>query len=396
MNSNRAALWSLLLAASGCFGAAGAMAQAKKAAPAPTKSFTVDFNEGAVNGSPVSLIATLRETRQGASVKQTEIEMCFATSTLSRRMDRFTAVLTQREGAWNGAAVTLNRSGSRDALNFAGEIRVKDNVIKFEQKDASFFEEDSPPDNNPVFEVQPSTSREVPLNTVSIIARPAAISALTPLLRKHQVEIRSDSLIADCDALRTNTHSMVVEVDPARARALVSEAQATAGVIKAGWTGGATVIGDAIRIPANRYFANGVIDRDRLYTEISAAVSKAINQSAAKQPEFSSSTGVDTIYFAGPSISMPNAGLLDTTEVNMVIAPEGLQSSTHLVIYLDELVRSMEDPGSDAGIRIQDPKQGEGEGVDPDSGVRKLIQAAIARGLNGEVWSDDKQAWVKL
>ena len=36
-----------------------------------------------------------------------------------------------------------------------------------------------------------------------------------------------------------------------------------------------------------------------------------------------------------------------------------------------------------------------GEGGESDTGVRRALHAAIAQALGGEVWDDEKRAWLK-
>ena len=385
--------------------APAALAQAKKAPAGPpaAKVFTVSFNEGDTGGVPVTLAASLRETRQGAAVKQTEMEVCFAASGISRKLDIFRTALTQSEGAWRGKAVTvidkspveiiLRRSGRPDALNFAGEIRHKDGVIRFEQKDTSFYEQDSPADDNPVYDVFPSTSREISLNTISIVARPAAIPALVPVLRKHKVEMPSANLLTDCESLRTDVQNVIVEIDPARARALIDEAAAVPGVVKAGWTGGTTLIGDAIRFPSTGFVSNGALDKEKLLGAVSTAIASALGQTASGRSGDAANKGIDTFNFSGPSAALPNAGLLDTTEVKLLIAPEGLQSQEHLIIYIEDIETSLAEAGGSGGIKLTTSTGG--EDADSDGGARKLIQLTLARSLKGEIWNEDKKVWAK-
>ena len=379
----------------------GVWAQANKpAAPAGGKTFILNFDATMINGVATPLSLNLRETRQGAAVKQTEIEGCFAFSHASHKLDLVRGVLTQRDGALRFTGTTLvnkapvdiaiQRTGKPDAPTFTGELKSADRIVKFAYPNAQFAEDEGAEPSEPV-ETSPNATGDNLPNTVALVLKPSAIPALVPVLRKHSAKVEEHAFFADCDALRSDEHKITAQVDPDKAAAFVADAKAVAGVTRAGWTTGSFGIGDAVRFDAAAYTTNGQIDRAKIFAAISPALAAALGEKELKQPE-TDTQGMTILSFGGPSQALPGLGLNEQTDLHVFIAREGLAPNAPLVIYLDEIDTDMVD--TQKGIKIKEAKDLETSAEDFGV-VRNLVQMSIAKALGGEVWSYEKKAWIK-
>ena len=334
-----------------------------------------------------------------------EFDGCFAPSSVSRRLDRITATLVQKDGTWNGSGtsqidalpveISLTRRGPANSFVLAGELRARATSIRFNQKDSS-FNEDTPGGDSavPGTEVYPATSAEITPNAISIVARPGELAGVIGLLRKYRAEIKDNTALAECDNLRSNTLSVSADVDPLRARPLVEEAQKLKGVVRAGWISGMMNLDDAARAAPGAFMANGAVEAGKLLPLLADTIGAAIAQKAEGAPVQDARTGVYKLKFAGPGAAIRELGIVETTEVELLFALEGLQAKGPVIVYLGDTDRGFAD--SQNGLAFSAASRGgEGGRSGGDTGFRQTIQRAMARALNGEYRDSDAKAWKK-
>ena len=383
-----------------------ALAQAKKppatpaSAAAAGKNFVTYFDGNSVAGAPTPLSLALRETRQGAAVKQTEVEGCFAYSRAAHKLDLVKGVMTAAGAALRFSGTTLvnkapveivlQRSGKPDALDFAGEINSQGKVIKFAAQGAS-FEAEEPPAPGEETAVSASPGADVSLDTVLVTLKPGAVPALVPLLRKYKVAVKEAAFFPDCDALRADAHKIQAQIDPEKSAAFIQEAKAVAGVTNAGWTRGEFGAIDAVRMDAQTYTTNGQIDRDKILAAIVPAIAQALGMPSTKKSA-PSGLGITTLSFGGPSQSLTGVGVNETTDIDFTFARENLQSNGPILIYLGKIDDDVVD--SQNGFVAREASDAdaapEAYGV-----VRAQVQGAIAQALGGETWNAEKKVWIK-
>lgn len=386
-----------------CAASSAALAQANKA-PAPAaggKVFAAFFDASSVVGTPTPLSLVLRETRQGAAVKQTEIEGCFAFSHASHKLDLVKGVMTVNGPAlrFTGSTmvnkapvdIVIQRAGKPDAVSFTGELNSQGKVVKFALP-AGPLGEDTGPEAADAPPVSATPNADISVNTVSIALKPSAIAGIVPVLRKHKASVQETAFFADCDSLRANERKIVATVDPERATAFVQDAKAVAGVTNAGWMRGSFGVFDAVRLDAQAFTTNGQINRDKIVAAIEPAIAQVLGETATKNSP-PSAVGVTTLSFGGPSQALPGVGLNETTDVNVFMSRENLQPNGPVLVYLGEIDADVVD--TQGGIAVKEAT--DAESAPEDFGiVRVLILNAMAKALGGEVWNPEKQAWVKL
>ncbi len=344
----------------------------------------------------------LKEVRQGKTLKEASLDICYPADKGSDRKDRFVVNLAVNGGTLSGTTQTLNdkkpvtvkltRKQTGDTFDFRGQITVGSNVTEVASSENSDISEKEFKDSQVVDDgINPAPKDFSEVSPESIGVRLKLESALDFLksLKGEAVEVATNSLGVTCDALRSGVQTINLAVDPDRAPALIAKAQATPGVVAAGWTTGIVEMERTIRIPAADYSEGGKLNRDKLASAVSNVLAKVLSAKPAGA-SWSAATGKMKLSFKRPSPIYPALELTDTVEVTGLVAPDKPGGSDKLMVWIGNPVTTTADESAGGKLILSNDSAGEEEGDQKDdSGIIE----ALTTELKGQRWNADKSVW---
>jgi hypothetical protein len=344
----------------------------------------------------------LKEVRQGKTLKEASLDICYPADKRSDRKDRFVLDLavngsalsgtTQSVGDKKPVTVKLTRKQTGDTFDFRGQITVGGIVTEVASSENSDISEKEFKDSQVVDDgINPTPKDFSDVSPESIGVRLKLESTLDYLksLKGQEVEVATNSLGVTCDALRSGVQTIMLSVDPERAAALIAKAKATPGVVAAGWTTGIVEMDRTIRVSAADYSDGGKLNRDRLASAVSNVLGKAFSAKPAGA-SWSATTGKMRLIFKRPSPLYPALELTDTIEVTGLVAPDKPGGSDKLMLWIGNPVTSTADESAGNKLVLSNEAAGEEEGDQKDeSGAIE----ALAKELKGQRWDADKSVW---
>ena len=344
----------------------------------------------------------LKEVRQGKTLKEASLDICYPADKGSDRRDRFVVNLavngpalsgtTQSIGDKKPVSVKLTRKQTGDTFDFRGQISVGQNVTEVTSSSNSDISESEFQDSQSSDDgIQPTPKDFTDVSPESIGVRVKLDAALDFVkgLRGQDVEVTLSSLNVTCDALRLGYQTITIAAAPERAAALVAKFKSAPGVLAAGWTTGMVEMDRTIRIAAADWRDGDKLNRDRLVGAISDILAKTLSAKPTSS-SWNTTTGKMKLTFKRPSPLFPALGLTDMIDVAGLVAPDKPGSSDHLLVWIGTPVTTTLDESAGAKLNLSDQSSGDEEAEDRDQ--TGSIEA-LARELKGQRWEADKSAW---
>lgn len=346
--------------------------------------------------------AFIKETRQGGKVTSALIDACYSVTVASDRKDRFVVELKAEGEKLVGAGHTLEgktpvtvnlvRNVVNKAIAFEGKITVGDNVSLV-----------SSPENTDIGEKEflqtqavdddlvdsPKDFTQVSPQSIGVRVKRAGFMGLVKSLRSENVQIALDSIVADCNALRTDQQVLRMIVNPARAAALVAKLKTAPGVVATGWTSGTYDIERAVRFAASDWSNAGKFNMDKFAMALSSAAAKSMSAKPASS-NWNETTGEITFAVKRPSQLVPALDLVETLEMTALIGPEKPGVSDRMVVWIGTPTSKTTDEAAGAHLQFSENPSGDEEVTfsDDDSVIK-----AVAAELKGQRWDTDKASW---
>jgi len=344
----------------------------------------------------------LKETRQGKTLKEAVLDICYPVDKGSDRRDRFVVNLaingpslsgtTQSLGDKKPVAVKLTRKQTGDTFDFRGQITIGQAVTEVASSENSDISEKEFKDSQVVddgINPAPKDFSEVSPESIGVRLKLEAVLDYLKSLKGQDVEIGTGSLGVTCDALRSGVQTINLSVDPDRASALIARAKAMAGVVAVGWTTGIVEMDRAIRFPAADYSEGGKLNRDKLAATVSNVLAKTLSAKPAGA-SWNATTGKMKLTLKRPSPIYPALELTDTIEVTGLVAPDKPGGSDRLMLWIGNPVTSTADESAGNKLILSNDSAGEEEGDQKDD--TGLIET-LTKELNGQRWDADKSVW---
>src|SRR6201995_1723843 len=334
----------------------------------------------------------LKEVREGKTLKEASLDICYPADKGSDRKDRFVVNLavngpalsgtTQSIGDKKPVTVKLTRKQTGDTFDFRGQITIGTNTTEVASSENSDISEKEFKDSQTVddgINPAPKDFSDVSPESVGVRLKLEAALDFLKSLKGQEVEVATNSLGVTCDALRSGVQTINLSVDPDRAPALIAKARATPGVVAAGWTTGMVEMEGTIRIVAADYSEGGKLNRDKLANAVSNVLPKTLSAKPAGAT-WSATTGKMKLSFKRPSPVYPALELTDTVEVTGLVAPDKPGSSDKVMLWIGNPVTSTADESASGKLILSNEAAGEEEGDQKDdSGMVE----ALAKELKG-------------
>jgi len=348
--------------------------------------------------------AFLKETRQGNRVTSAVLDVCYTATATSGRRDRFELTL-KVEGnklTANGQSqidktpisVQLTRRGARDSFNFAGNIKIGSNdsevsLEELEDMSEADFREQQPE----AVEIQaaPADFSDTSPGLVGIRVRREQLGALVKSLKGENVKLSLDGLLPDCLALRTGQQTLLVNVEPERAAALINKVKSAPGVSLAGYSKGIFDYDNAMRLPARAWQTGGKLDRDKLAAAIATSSAKALG-ATTESTNFDRRTGELTLKLKRANKTLPELNLTDAIELTILFGPEKLSGNDATIVWVGNTQITTTDQGPEPRFEFW-PVAGGDDSIVPDSVDVSALLEAVARDLKGKLWDSDDEVW---
>jgi hypothetical protein len=346
--------------------------------------------------------AFLKETRQGGKVTSALLDVCYSVSATSDRKDRFTVELKVDGEKLSGtgqsvetnAPVTVNltRKLVNKAIAFEGKITVGANSGLVSSPDNADVDEKEFQQTQVVDDdlvESPKDFTEVSPQSVGIRVKRDGFIGLVNALKSENVQIALDSIVTDCNALRTGQQVLRLIVDPARAAPLIAKLKTSPGVTATGWTSGTYDMERAVRLAAGDWSSSGKLDRDKIASALSAATAKTLAAKTAST-KWNDVTGEITLSLKRPSQVAPALNLTETLEMSALIGPDKPGTTDRIIVWLGVPSSKTTDDTAGPHLLFAENSGGEDESTfNDDDGV---IQA-LATELKGQRWDTDKATW---
>lgn len=346
--------------------------------------------------------AFIKETRQGGKVTSALIDVCYSVTASSDRKDRFVVELKSEgeklvgtgQSLESKAPVTVNlvRKAANKAFTFEGKITVGGNVSLVSSPDNADIDEKEFLQTQVVDDdlvEAPKDFTQVSPQSVGIRVRREGSLDLVKSLKNENVQIALDSIVTDCNALRTGKQVVRLIVDPARAPALTAKLKMAPGVVATGWTSGTYDMERAVRFATSDWGSGGKLDKDKLAAALSSAVAKAMSAKPTST-KWNETTGEFIFAVKRRSQLAPALDLVETLEMMALIGPEKPGASDRMVVWIGVPKSKTTDESAGPHLQFTENSGGEEESTfnDDDSVIK-----AVASELKGQRWDTDKASW---
>jgi hypothetical protein len=344
----------------------------------------------------------LKEVRQGKTLKEASLDICYPAEKGSDRKDHFVVNLSVNGPALSGTtqslsdkkpvSVKLTRKQTGDTFDFRGQITVGSNTTEVASSENSDISEKEFKDSQTVddgINPAPKDFSDVSPESVGVRLKLEAAPDYLKSLKGQDIEVATNSLGVTCDALRSGVQTINLSVDPDRAPGLIAKAKATPGVVAVGWTTGIVEMDRTIRVAAADYSEGGKLNREKLATAVSSVLAKALSAKAAGA-SWSTTTGKMKLSFKRPSSIYPALELTDTIEITGLVAPDKPGGSDKLMLWIGNPVTTTADESAGNKLMLSNDSAGEEEGDQKDDSG--MIEA-LTKELKGQRWDGDKSVW---
>lgn len=230
--------------------------------------------------------------------------------------------------------------------------------------------------------LQPTVFSSVTPDSLAVRVKLGSSLQIIKALKDEDVQFVFETLLPDCDSLRSGEHKIHFYVDPERAASVLAKFKGNPAVLDAGWTEGYSTKA-AVRFPAAKWLKErGQVDREKLATSIASSASAAFT---AKSQSFSwdTTTGQLMLKLSAPKPkSIPGIDLADIICITILVGPESPISKLNLVAWLEELTIKTVDQAADHGFRLLFDE----DKYLPDERKVAAFTDMLARDLDGSGW----------
>lgn len=346
--------------------------------------------------------AFIKETRQGGKLVSAVLDVCYSVSATSDRKDRFAIELKPEGEKLTGSGqstenhtpitVNLTRKQAGKSYTFAGKLTVGNLVSTLNSPDNADIDESEFQQSQVVDDdlaENPKDFTQVSPQSVAVRVKRESFVDLVKSLKGQNVQVALDSIVTDCNALRTGNQVLRVLVDPARAPGLVNTLKATPGALAAGWTTGTYDMERAIRFPGTEWNEGGKLNKDKFAAALSSIAAKVLSAKPVSS-SWNDTTGELTFAVIRPSQLVPALELTETLEMTALVSPDRLGANDRMVVWLGVPSTKTTDETAGPHLQIAENSGGEEESTfNDDDGLIK----ALATELKGQRWDTDKAAW---
>ena len=394
----------LIAATSSVLGFSPASAQTKAAPKGASGSGETRYFtsiDGMMNGNADVI---LREHRQGQTVTDATLDVCYPAEAGSDRKDRFVVDLAVNGAAMTGTTTTLidkypvtvklTRKQAGDNFEFKGQVSVGQTVNDVTSADNTDLSEQEYHDNQRVDDnlaLNPTDFTDVSPEAIGVRVKLDSALDFIKSLRGEKVEIVLSSLSVTCEALRAGEQIINLNVAPERAAAFVAKVKAAPGVIAAGWTSGTLDLDQTIRFAAAGWRDGDLLNKDKIATTLAATLGKTLGAQLIGTT-WDNATGRLKLQFKRPSQIIPSLNLTDNLEVSAVASPERAGTSDHLLLWVSAPAVTTTDETDGPKLTISNATSPEEE-VDPHENANTID--ALATAFKGQRWDNDKADWKK-
>lgn len=376
----------------------------KDAGPSPLADDNIRYTiieGGLLSDRPSEAI--WRETRKGGKTVSATLDLCYSTSPLSNRKERFLVALRPEGGKLVGTgnsgpdqtpvAVSLVRKQDGTVFSLEGTITRASKVDEVGASDLSDMSEIEFRDHllreEEIIDA-PEDFTETTPSSIGVRVASDRLPDLVKALRALNVRVDYSSLVQTCADLRAGNQLVRLEVDPERAPALLAQFKAMPGVLAVGWTPGGYGIERAVRIAAGPWRDGKTIKMDQLAGRISAALATLLG-GAALPPQWDQTTRELTLGFKRPDATARGLDLTELIELPILIGPDKPNGSDHLVIWIgDPQVQTVDEGGGPRLDISGGDHAGDEDGAAIDIGG---VLAALAKELKGQRFDPERAAW---
>jgi len=334
----------------------------------------------------------LKEVRQGKTLKEASLDICYPVERNTDRKDRFVVNLaingpslsgsTQSIGEKKPVSVKLTRKQTGDTFDFRGQITIGPTVTEVASSENSDISEKEFKDSQVVddgINPQPKDFSDVSPESVGVRLKLETAPDFLKSLKGQEIEVATNSLAVTCDALRSGVQTINLSVDPDRAAALIARAKAMPGVVAAGWTTGIVEMDRAIRFSAADYSDGGKLNRDKLATAVANVLARTLSAKPAGA-SWSATTGKMKLSFKRPSPIYPALELTETIEITGLVAPDRPGGSDKLMLWIGNPVTSTADESAGPRLVLSNDRCGRG-GRRPEGRFRR--DRSADKGIEG-------------
>jgi hypothetical protein len=344
----------------------------------------------------------LKENYQGRTVTSAVLDVCYPAAKGSDRKDRFVANLTVNGQTMTGStqslgdklpvSVNLTRKPTGDTYEFKGQIRVGQtvtNVVSTDNADLSEKEFRENQTNDDGIVPAPKDFTLVSPEAIAVKVKLENAADLLKYLRNQNVGIATNSLAVSCESLRSDQMALNLSVDPQRASDLLTNVKTQPGVTAAGWTSGLFDMERTIRFAAADWQDGARLNRDKLATAVGAVVEKVLSAKVTST-SWSDDTGKLTLLLKRPSEMFPALALIETVELNAMIAPDRPGGSDQLMLWISGPSITTADESPPPRLNLIDASADDDEG---DQNDEYGIVEAIAKEFKAQRWDLENSVW---
>lgn len=349
--------------------------------------------------------ALLKETRQGATVVSAELDVCHMVSPTSNRLDRFVVPLKVEGNRLTGSAqsqerkqavtVNLTRRAAGGAFSFEGTVTSGDHTDKIRSTDNTEMSEDEIGDQflaeSTIEPAPPSFSAAWPQSLYVRVSR-SGLTNLLDALRDQNVRLVFNGLQTSCQVLRSDRHTVQVDVEPERIAAVLAKMKSVTGVTEIGFSPNPPNMQRSVRFPSAGWRdGSGKLDRDKFAAAIGKAAADVMSASLGSST-WDPVMGELTIELKRPDTTVPGLKLTQIITVTLVVAPESLASNQRSIVWVESIAARTADERPAPRLTFAPTTSDEGgEGQEPE-GSDGLVEA-VAGALKGALWDSDKEQW---
>jgi hypothetical protein len=192
--------------------------------------------------------------------------------------------------------------------------------------------------------------------------------------------------------LRSGHQIVKLDVDVERAPALIAKLKGAPGVVAAGYTSGAYVMGRAVRFPAAGWRDGGKLAHDKLQAAMTDTIAKALSAKLASATR-EEATGEWTLTFKRPSPAISGLDLTEVIELTVLVGPEKPGGGgDRLIVWVGEPTSETVDESSGPRLSLFGSASG---GNDEDSTPLDNGETveALAKELKGQTWDAENSVW---
>ena len=349
--------------------------------------------------------AVLKETRQGTTLVSAELDVCHLVSPISNHLDRFVVPLKVEGNRLTGSGqsqerkqpvtVNLTRRVAGGHFTFEGTVTSGDHSNKMRSADNIEMSEDEIGDQflaESYIEPSPASFSAAWPQSLYVRVSRSGLATLLDALRDQNVRLVFDGLQTSCQVLRSDRHTLQIDIEPERIAAVLAKLKSVAAITEAGFSPNPPNMQRAVRFPSAGWRdGSGKLDREKFAAAIGKAAADVMSATVGSTT-WDPVLGELAIEVKRPDTSVPDLKLTQIITVAIVVAPESLASNQRSIAWVESIAARPVDERPAPRLTFAPVASDEGaDGQEPE-GSDGLVEA-IAGALKGALWDSDKEQW---